>query len=106
MPRIRRSNRIQSKNSKQKSDNSKNEPSINSTVVEVETESETEQETQKCFACKQRHPPIRRYTLPPLYRSIHCIDLFLDSYDILSMHTLPDVYIINEVKGYFLFRFC
>ena len=62
MPRIRRSNRIQSKNSKQKSDNSKNEPSINSTVVEVETESETEQETQKCIACKQRHPPIRRYT--------------------------------------------
>ena len=45
------------------------------------------------------------YTPPPLYRSIHCIDLFLVSYDLLSMHTLPDVYIINEVKGYFHFRF-
>ena len=46
------------------------------------------------------------YTPPSLYRSIHCIDLFIDSYDILSMHTLPDVYIINEVKGYFHLRFC
>ena len=80
MPHIRRSNRIQSKNSKQKSDNSKNEPSINSTVVEVETESETEQETHLtqnqsprnspkaeeretgiCLGCNQKKPPIKRY---------------------------------------------
>ena len=47
-----------------------------------------------------------RYTPSPLYRSSHCIDLFLDPYDILHMHCLPDVYIINEVKGYFHFRFC
>ena len=46
------------------------------------------------------------YTPSPLYRSSHCVDLFLDPYDILPMHSLPDVYIINEVKGYFHFRFC
>ena len=46
------------------------------------------------------------YTPPPLYRSIHCIDKFIDSHDILSMHPLPIVYIINQVKGYFHLRFC
>ena len=80
MPHIRQSNRIQSKNSKQKSDNSKNEPSINSTVVEVETESETEQETHLtqihsprnspkseeretgiCLGCNQKKSSIKRY---------------------------------------------
>ena len=45
-------------------------------------------------------------TAAPLYLSIHCIDLFLDSYDIMSMHPLPIAYIINQVKGYFHFRFC
>ena len=40
-----------------------------------------------------------------LYRSIHCIDLFLDPYDILSMHPLPVVYIINQSGDTFNFDF-
>ena len=59
---IRRSNRIQTKNSNVKSDNPKNEPIVNSPAAKVKIESESDQEeTQKCFACKQKHPPIRRY---------------------------------------------
>ena len=59
---IRRSNRIQTKNSQVQSENPKKEPLVNSPAVKVEIESESDQEeTQKCFGCKQKHPPIRRY---------------------------------------------
>ena len=57
---------------------------------------------QVLYSC----PTTNEHVPPPLYRSIHSIDLFLDSYDILSMHPLPIVYIVNQVKGYFHFRFC
>ena len=31
------------------------------TENETESETESDQELQECIACKQKHPPIRRY---------------------------------------------
>ena len=64
MPVIRRSSRIQTKTfSKTKESKSpekitqKNEPEV---AVSKDTESDSE-EDQNCIACKQKHPPIKRY---------------------------------------------
>ena len=66
MPKVRRSTRIHGKKSSQiqvefqnNISNAKS-PHIK-TENETESETESDQELQECIACKQKHPPIRRY---------------------------------------------
>ena len=67
MPSIRRSTRIQKKKSSQtlveaQNDAKKSKCKVNSPLLNIKTETESDQEeTQECIACKQKHPPIRRY---------------------------------------------
>ena len=70
MPKIRRSNRIRTKKAVKLSKQSespakstqKNDFNLKESAARLRSESESDQEElQNCFACKQTHPPIRRY---------------------------------------------
>ena len=80
MPKIRRSKKIQTKKAAKLSKQSespvsvqKNEFDLKESAVRARSESKSDQEEfQNCIACKQTHPPIRRYPNTHWIRCDNC----------------------------------
>ena len=105
---IRRSNRIQKRHSKSHSESLENESPLCSQAVKVDIESESDQEeSQKCFACKQKHPPIRRYPKTHWIQCdncdnwwhIECACVTKDDNDKLTRHNISYSCAICVLKG-------